>query len=162
MADHDAKPKRSGGQSRSAMRRKARSLALQALYSWQMAGQALTDIEAQLRSDPEYDFDSADSGYFRELLHGVPAHLDEIDEQLRQVLDRSVAEVDPIELAILRIGVFEMTQRVDVPYKVVINEGIEMAKVFGATDGHKYINGILDKLAPRLRSVEVNASRQGR
>src|SRR5690606_40867148 len=107
-------------------------------------------------------FDSADSGYFRELLHRVPAHLDEIDEQLRQVLDRSRAEVDPIELAILRIGVFEMTQRVDVPYKVVINEGSEMAKVLGATDGHKYINGILDKLAPRLRSVEVNASRRGR
>lgn len=160
MADHDAKPKRSGGQSRSAMRRKARSLALQALYSWQMAGQPLSDIEAQLRSDPEYDFDSADAAYFRELLRGVPAHLDEIDEQLRQVLDRAVAEVDPIELAILRIGVFEMSQRIDVPYKVVINEGIEMAKVFGATDGHKYVNGILDKLAPRLRSVEVNASRR--
>ena len=160
MADHDARPKRSGGQSRSAMRRKARSLALQALYSWQMAGQSLADIEAQLRSDPEYDFDSADGAYFRELLRGVPMHLDEIDEQLKQVLDRAVAEVDPIELAILRIGVFEMTQRVDVPYKVVINEGIEMAKVFGATDGHKYVNGILDKLAPRLRSVEVNASRR--
>ncbi|GGJ09447.1 N utilization substance protein B [Halopseudomonas pertucinogena] len=162
MADHEARPKRSGGQSRSAMRRKARSLALQALYSWQIAGQPLSDIEAQLRSDPEYDFDSADGAYFRELLRGVPAHLDEIDEQLKQVLDRSVAEVDPIELAILRIGVFEMTQRIDVPYKVVINEGIEMAKVFGATDGHKYVNGILDKLAPRLRSVEVNASRRGR
>ena len=160
MADPDAKPKRPGGQSRSAMRRKARSLALQALYSWHMAGQSLADIEAQLRSDPEYDFDSADGAYFRELLRGVPMHLDEIDEQLKQVLDRAVAEVDPIELAILRIGVFEMTQRVDVPYKVVINEGIEMAKVFGATDGHKYVNGILDKLAPRLRSVEVNASRR--
>ena len=160
MADHEARPKRSGGQSRSAMRRKARSLALQALYSWQMAGQPLSDIEAQLRSDPEYDFDSADGAYFRELLRGVPAHLDEIDEQLKLVLDRAVAEVDPIELAILRIGVFEMTQRVDVPYKVVINEGIEMAKIFGATDGHKYVNGILDKLAPRLRSVEVNAARR--
>lgn len=162
MADHDAKPKRSGGQSRSAMRRKARSLALQALYSWQMAGQALSDIEAQLRSDAEYDFDSADGAYFRELLLGVPQNLHEIDGHLAQVLDRAVDEVDPIELAILRIGVFEMTHRVDVPYKVVINEGIEMAKVFGATDGHKYINGILDKLAPRLRSVEVNASRRGR
>ena len=162
MADHDAKPKRSGGQSRSAMRRKARSLALQALYSWQMAGQSLTDIEAQLRSDPEYDFDNADGAYFRELLMGVPQNLDEIDGHLGQVLDRGIAEVDPIELAILRIGVFEMTRRVDVPYKVVINEGIEMAKTFGATDGHKYVNGILDKLAPRLRSVEVNASRRGR
>ena len=160
MADHDAKPKRAGG-SRSAMRRKARSLALQALYSWHIAGQSLTDIEAQLRSDPEYDFNSADSGYFRELLHGVPTHLDDIDTQLKQVLDRAIAEVDPIELAILRIGVFEMVQRPDVPYKVIINEGIEMAKVFGATDGHKYVNGILDKLAPRLRSTEVNSSRRG-
>ncbi len=162
MADHDAKPKRSGGQSRNAMRRKARSLALQALYSWQMAGQSLTDIEAQLRSDVEYEFDSADGAYFRELFHGVPQYLDEIDDHLAQVLDRGINDVDPIELAILRIGVFEMTHRVDVPYKVVINEGIEMAKIFGATDGHKYVNGILDKLAPRLRSVEVNASRRGR
>lgn len=162
MADHDAtKPKRSSGQ-RNAMRRKARSLALQALYSWQIAGQPLSDIEAQLRSDPEYDFDSADAAYFHALLRGVPMHLDEIDAQLKQVLDRGIAEVDPIELAILRIGVFEMTQRIDVPYKVVINEGIEMAKIFGATDGHKYVNGILDKLAPRLRSIEVNASRRGR
>ncbi|WP_083392546.1 transcription antitermination factor NusB [Halopseudomonas bauzanensis] len=144
------------------MRRKARSLALQALYSWHMAGQSLTDIEAQLRSDPEYDFDSADGAYFRELLLGVPQNLHEIDGHLEQVLDRGIAEVDPIELAILRIGVFEMIRRVDVPYKVVINEGIEMAKTFGATDGHKYVNGILDKLAPRLRSVEVNASRRGR
>jgi len=162
VADHDAKPKRSGGQSRNAMRRKARSLALQALYSWQMAGQSLSDIEAQLRSDPEYDFDTADSGYFRELLTGVPHNLDDIDGHLADVLDRPVQEVDPIELSILRIGVYEMTHRVDVPYKVVINEGIEMAKIFGATDGHKYVNGILDKLAPRLRSAEVNASRRGR
>lgn len=162
MADQDAKPKRSGGKSRSAMRRKARSLALQALYSWQLAGQSLTAIEAQLRSDPEYDFNSADGDYFRELLHGVPSHLEDIDEQLRIVLDREIRDVDPVELAILRIGVYEMTQRIDVPYKVVINEGIEMAKVFGATDGHKYVNGILDKLAPRLRSIEVNASRRGR
>lgn len=162
MADQDAKPKRSGGKSRSAMRRKARSLALQALYSRHIAGQSLAEIEAQLRSDPEYDFASADAAYFRELLHGVPGHLDVIDEHLRVVLDRELRDVDPIELAILRIGVYEMTERLDVPYKVIINEGIEMAKVFGATDGHKYVNGILDKLAPRLRSVEVNALRRGR
>src|SRR5690554_4892859 len=144
------------------MRRKARSLALQALYSWQMAGQPLSDIEAQLRSDPEYDFDSADGAYFQELLRGVPAHLDEIDEQLKQVLARALAEVDPSELAILLIGGYEMAQPAALPYKLLTNDGNQMAKVFGATDGHKYVNGILDKLAPRLRSVEVNASCRGR
>jgi len=75
------------------------------------------------------------------------------------VLDRDIKELDPIELAVLRIGVYELLKRIDVPYRVVINEAIEMAKSFGATDGHKYVNGILDKLAPRLRKAEVSAAR---
>jgi len=120
----------------------------------------LSDIEAQFRTDN--DFKKVDGAYFHELLTGVPRNLDEIDGHLATVIDRPVKEVDPIELAILRIGVYELLKRIDVPYKVVINEGIEMAKIFGATDGHKYINGILDKLAPTLRSVEVSAARRGR
>lgn len=135
-------------------------MAVQALYSWQMADMPLSDIEAQFRTDN--DFSKVDGAYFHELLTGVPRNLTELDGYLDGVLDRPVKDVDPIELAVLRIGVYELSKRIDVPYKVVINEGIEMAKIFGATDGHKYVNGILDKLAPRLRSVEVNASRRGR
>ncbi|HDZ57936.1 MAG TPA: transcription antitermination factor NusB [Pseudomonas xinjiangensis] len=135
-------------------------MSVQALYSWQIADLPLSDIEAQFRTDN--DFAKVDGDYFHELLTGVPRNLTELDEQLVTVLDRPVKDVDPIELAILRIGVYELLKRIDVPYKVVINEGIEMAKIFGATDGHKYVNGILDKLAPRLRSVEVNAARRGR
>lgn len=138
-------------------RRKARSLALQALYSWHMADQPLSDIEAQFRTDN--DFSKVDSAYFHELLTGVPRNLDELDNQLGAVLDRDIKELDPVELAILRIGVYELLKRIDVPYRVVINEAIEMAKSFGATDGHKYVNGILDKLAPRLRKAEVSAAR---
>lgn len=133
-------------------------MAVQALYSWQIADQPVSDIEAQFRTDN--DFAKVDGAYFHELLTGVPRNLTELDEHLGLVLDRPFKDVDPIELAILRIGVYELTRRIDVPYRVVINEGIEMAKTFGATDGHKYVNGILDKLAPRLRSAEVNAARR--
>lgn len=133
-------------------------MAVQALYSWQIADQPVSDIEAQFRTDN--DFSKVDGAYFHELLTGVPRNLTELDEHLGSVLDRPVKDVDPIELAVLRIGVYELSRRIDVPYKVVINEGIEMAKIFGATDGHKYVNGILDKLAPRLRSAEVNAGRR--
>ncbi len=159
MADSDQQPA-APGKPKASARRKARSMAVQALYSWQIADQPLSDIEAQFRTDN--DFAKVDGDYFHELLTGVPRNLTELDESLSSVLDRPVKDVDPIELAILRIGVYELSKRIDVPYKVVINEGIEMAKIFGATDGHKYVNGILDKLAPRLRSVEVNAARRGR
>ncbi|WP_304639488.1 transcription antitermination factor NusB [Pseudomonas sp.] len=146
------------GRPKASARRKARSMAVQALYSWQIADQPVSDIEAQFRTDN--DFSKVDGAYFHELLTGVPRNLTELDEHLGSVLDRPVKDVDPIELAVLRIGVYELSRRIDVPYKVVINEGIEMAKIFGATDGHKYVNGILDKLAPRLRSAEVNAARR--
>ncbi|MEH6389911.1 MULTISPECIES: transcription antitermination factor NusB [Pseudomonas] len=159
MSDSEQQPP-AAGRPKASARRKARSMAVQALYSWQIAGMPLSDIEAQFRTDN--DFSKVDGAYFHELLTGVPRNLTELDGYLDSVLDRPVKDIDPIELAVLRIGVYELSKRIDVPYKVVINEGIEMAKIFGATDGHKYVNGILDKLAPRLRSVEVNASRRGR
>ncbi|WP_022962924.1 transcription antitermination factor NusB [Halopseudomonas pelagia] len=148
------------GRPKASARRKARSFALQALYGWHVADLPLSDIEAHYRTDN--DFAKVDGAYFHELLTGVGKNLTELDDCLATVLDRPVKELDPIELATLRIGVYELMHRIDVPYKVVINEGIELAKTFGATDGHKYVNGILDKLAPRLRSAEVNASRRGR
>lgn len=159
MSESDSQPI-SAGKPKASARRKARSFALQALYGWHVADLPLSDIEAQYRTDN--DFAKVDGAYFHELLTGVGKNLTELDDCLATVLDRPVKELDPIELATLRIGVYELMHRIDVPYKVVINEGIELAKTFGATDGHKYVNGILDKLAPRLRSVEVNASRRGR
>ncbi|PCC98620.1 transcription antitermination factor NusB [Halopseudomonas pelagia] len=159
MSESDSQPV-TAGKPKASARRKARSFALQALYGWHVADLPLSDIEAQYRTDN--DFAKVDGAYFHELLTGVGKNLTELDECLATVLDRPVKELDPIELATLRIGVYELMFRIDVPYKVVINEGIELAKTFGATDGHKYVNGILDKLAPRLRSAEVNASRRGR
>ena len=139
-----------------AERRKARHYGMQALYQWQMAGATLTDIEAEFRA--EYDFSHVDLAYFQALLHGVPGVVDELDAALAPLLDRSLGELDPIELTLLRMGMFELKQRIDVPYKVVINEEVALAKKFGATDSHKYINGVLDKAARALRKVEIDAA----
>ena len=144
--------------SKSAKRREARQMATQALYQWHMAGHSLNEIEAQFRVDN--DFKSVDGAYFSELLRGVPTNKDEIDAVLAPCLDITIEELDPVELAILRLSTYELPKRIDVPYRVVINEGIELAKVYGSTDGHKFVNGVLDKLAPRLREVEVKAHKR--
>ncbi|MGH8354400.1 MAG: transcription antitermination factor NusB [Pseudomonas sp.] len=141
-----------------ATRRAARRLAMQALYQWHMAGHSLNEIEAQFRVDN--DFAGVDGAYFREILHGVATRKTELDELIEPCLDRPLAELDPVELAILRLSTYELRNRVDVPYRVVINEGIELAKVYGATDGHKFVNGVLDKLAPRLREAEVRGGKR--
>ncbi len=99
--------------------------------------------------------DKTDIDYFKELLQGIPAHCVNLDQHLQPLLDRPADELDPIELAILRIGAYELMQRPDIPYRVAINEGVELAKAFGAADGHKYVNGVLDKLARQLRSKEM-------
>ncbi|MCO7596450.1 MULTISPECIES: transcription antitermination factor NusB [Pseudomonas] len=147
-----------GKPSKSAKRREARKLATQALYQWHMAQHSLNEIEAQFRVDN--DFSDVDGAYFREILHGVPAIKGEIDKALAPCLDLALDELDPVELAVLRLSTWEFIKRVDVPYRVVINEGVELAKVFGATDGHKFVNGVLDKLAPMLREAEVKAARR--
>ncbi len=136
-----------------AARRKARRYTLQALYQWQLAGAALNDIEAQFLADN--DMKKVDRAYFHALLHGVPAQVSGLDEALRPFLDRRVEELSQVEKAILRMGAFELKERIDVPYRVVINEAIELAKTFGAEDSFKYVNGVLDKLARRLRSAET-------
>lgn len=153
----DAQPT-SPAKGKIAQRRVARTLAMQALYQWHIAGQALNEIEAQFRVDN--DFAGVDGAYFHEILHGVPRQKTELDEAIVPCLDRPMEELDPVELAILRLSTYELMNRVDVPYRVVINEGIELAKVFGATDGHKFVNGVLDKLAPRLRAAEVRGEKR--
>ncbi len=141
-----------------ATRRVARSLAMQALYQWHMAGQSLNEIEAQFRVDN--DFAGVDGAYFHELLTGVAHNKTDIDGHIKPNLDRPLEELDPVELAILRLSTYELSHRVDVPYRVVINEGIELAKTYGATDGHKFVNGVLDKLAPQLRAAEVRSNKR--
>lgn len=133
-------------------RSKARRAAVQALYQWQLGKQEVSDIEHQFLT--EQDMKQLEIPYFQELLHQIPAHLEVLDEAISPWLDRPLKEVDPVERAILRIGAYELKFRVDVPYRVVINEAIEMAKVFGGEEGYKYVNGILDKLSKKLRKVE--------
>jgi N utilization substance protein B len=129
---------------------------MQALYQWHMAGAPINDIEAEFLAD--YDFSHVDLAYFQALLHGIPACVDELDDALAPLLDRKLDDLGPIERTLLRMGMFELMQRIDVPYKVVINEEVALAKKFGATDSHKYVNGVLDKAARQLRKVEISAA----
>ncbi|MEH6588489.1 MAG: transcription antitermination factor NusB [Halioglobus sp.] len=136
-----------------AERRKARHYGMQALYQWLMADASLSVIEAEFRAD--YDFAHVDLEYFQALLHGVPACVDELEEVFQPLLDRGIDALDPIERTLLRMGTFELKERIDVPYKVVINEEVALAKKFGASESHKYINGVLDKVARELRKAET-------
>jgi len=133
----------------------ARKRAVQALYTWELSSNDLKDIEQQFLM--EQDMKNVDLKYFRELLHKVPAHTDELDEQINSLLDRPMNEVDPVERAIMRLGVYELKFRPDVPYKVIINESVELAKIFGAEDGFKYVNSILDGAAKKIRALEVSS-----
>lgn len=139
-----------------AKRRKARHYALQALYQWHMAGASTRDIDAEFRSD--YDFSVVDRDYFKALLDGVVDDVEALDALYEPLLDRKLSELDPIERSLLRMGSFELRERIDVPYRVVINEAVSLAKKFGAAESFKYINGVLDKLAQQLRGPEVSAA----
>lgn len=155
MSDEKAPKKRV---SNTEKRRNARSYTLQALYQWQLAGQPANEIEAQFRVDN--DMSDTDVPLFSELLHGVISKRTELDSQFSAYLDRALDDLDPVELAVLRIGSFELIHRIEVPYKVAINESVELAKIFGATQSHKYVNGVLDKLAQKVRTLEIKAARQ--
>jgi len=137
----------------------ARKCAVQALYQWQMSGDSLTRIETYFLEE-EY-LKGAQKSYFNEIFHGVPQQLDIIDAALAEFVDRPVEKIDPVERAILRIGVYELINRLDTPYKVIINEGVNLAKCFGAEGSHKYVNGILDKVSQKQRAVEI-AVKQGK
>lgn len=141
-----------------ALRHKARHYAMQALYQWQMSQTALQTIEQQFRA--EYDFAQVDVEFFQELLHRIPAQLGAIDQLFAPHLDRTIKELTPIELALLRIGTYELAHRIDVPFKVAINEAVALAKKFGAAESHKYINGVLDNVAKQVRSVETAAAKR--
>jgi N utilization substance protein B len=107
------------------------------------------------------EFAKADVPYFRTLLNGAISHVAELDSQMAPFLDRTPSELSPIERGVLLLGGYELLSELEVPYRVVINEAVELAKAYGGTDGHKYVNGVLDKLAARLRQIEVRAERGG-
>lgn len=140
-----------------AERRKARYMALQALYQWLLAGTDLDDIQSQFHDD--YDMEQVDVLYFHELLHQVPQCQEEIDFLYESFLDRKINLLNPIELIAIRIGVYELAKHPEIPYKVAINEALELNKIFGAQEGYKYVNGILDKVARKLRSEEMQAAK---
>ena len=135
-----------------AQRRKARHFGLQALYQWTLSDASLVDIDAEFRVDN--DFRHTDGEYFQALLRGVMEDVESLEALFSPLLDRALDDLDPIERNLLRMGTFELKERIDVPYKVVINEAVSLAKKFGATESHRYINGILDKVASELRKVE--------
>ena len=140
---------------RSQTRILARRSAMQAIYQWQMTGYNLAEIERQFIE--EHGLGYADPAYFNELLHEVPKNLDTIDNALSEFTDRPISEIDPVERAVLRIGAYELLHRPELPFKVILNENINLAKTFGSIHGHKFVNGILDKVAHKIRAVEIAA-----
>lgn len=140
-------------------RHKARELALQGLYQWLLAEEQADEIRRHLAEFKGYD--KADQKYLARLLNGVIADAAELEAAFGPLLDRPVDELSPVERGVLLIGVYELAHEPDIPYRVVINEAVELAKSYGGTDGHKYVNGVLDKLAGRLRPAEVKARKGG-
>jgi len=133
-------------------RRKSRELVLKAIYRGMLNAGELKQIAADAKDDPDYI--KTDEAYFQQLLAGVNAHAAQLDVQIAQFTDRPIAELSPVEHAILRIASYELFHDLSIPYRVTINEGVELAKLYGGADGHKYINGVLDKLAALARPVE--------
>lgn len=140
-----------------AARSRSRRRALQALYAWQMSNSPIAKVIEQFQH--EQDMEIADLQYFEDLVQGVAKHHDELDVELEKYLDRTLAQVDPIERAVLLIAAYELRYRPDVPYRVVINEAIETSKRFGADQGHTYVNGVLDKAAADWRAAEMQQKR---
>jgi len=138
-------------------RRRSRELAVQGLYQWLVGGADGGEIDALLREQD--GFDKCDRAHFDALLHGCIQEAAELDAVLARHVDRRTTELSPVEHGVLMIGAYELTHCLDIPYRVVINEAVELAKSFGGTDGHKYVNGVLDKAAGDLRPVEVKARR---
>lgn len=135
-----------------AARRKARELALQGLYGWRLSGNDIKQIELQIATTNEMK--TVDMAYFQALLCETADKIEHVDASIKPYLGRLPEELDPVEQAILRLSTYELLERIDTPYKVVINEAIELAKKFGAEDSHKFVNGVLDKAVKTLRKDE--------
>jgi N utilization substance protein B len=149
-------PKRPAAKS---SRRRSREFALQGLYEWLVSGSEAGLIDAHMREQD--GFRQADAAHFDALLHGCMTEAADLDALLARHVDRKTTELSPIEHGVLLIGAYELKHCVDIPYRVAINEAVELAKSFGGTDGHKYVNGVLDKAAAELRPLEMQARRGG-
>ncbi|MGO4380783.1 transcription antitermination factor NusB [Pseudoduganella sp. RAF53_2] len=139
-------------------RHRAREFALQGLYQWLLNNEESTKVVQNIRA--AHGFDKADGEYFSDLLRGTIAQSVELRESFAPLVDRGVAELSPIEHAVLLLGAYELKNQLEIPYRVVINEAVELTKSFGGIDGHKYVNGVLDKLAAQLRADEVAADKK--
>lgn len=139
-------------------RRRAREFALQGIYQWLLSGNSVSVIEDHMSQVS--GFDKADRQLFVELLRGTLNNVDALQSEFAPFVDRPLAELSPVERAILLLATHELKHRIETPYRVVINEAIELAKGYGGTEGHRFVNGVLDKLAARLRTVEVEAARK--
>ncbi|CAG4890107.1 transcription antitermination factor NusB [Paraburkholderia saeva] len=139
-------------------RRRSRELATQGLYQWLLSGSPTGEIDAQLRGAQGYD--KADHEHLDALLHGVIRESEALSIDLMPCLDRPIDQLSPVERAVLLVAAFELKNHVDIPYRVVINEAVELAKTFGGADGYKYVNGVLDKLSVQLRAAETQAARK--
>jgi N utilization substance protein B len=135
-------------------RARARRFAMQALYQWDLSGTALHDIRNQFLESE--DFSKTDKDYFIELFNNVTKNIESIDNNISDYIDRPLARLDPVERAILRIALYELAHRPDIPYRVIINEAVQLTKKFGAEQGHAFVNGVLDKAAHALRSLEYD------
>ena len=153
-------PDRRRGRTVTSARRKSREFALQGLYEWLLNGADAGVVDAHVRE--QEGFAACDIAHFDRLLHGCIRERDALDAVLAPHLDRQLAQLSPVEHAALMIGSFELMHCIEIPYKVAINEAVELAKSFGGTDGHKYVNGVLDQAAAGLRPVEVEAARSRR
>ena len=137
-------------------RRRSRELATQGLYQWLLSGSPAGEIDAQLRGAQGYD--KADHEHLDAILHGVIRDAEALSTDLAPCLDRPIDQLSPVERAVLLVAAYELKNHVDIPYRVVINEAVELAKTFGGADGYKYVNGVLDKLSAKLRVDETQAA----
>ena len=138
-------------------RHRAREFALQGIYQWLLSNEDSGVIDAHIRQ--AHGFDKADAAHFDALLHGVIRDVPRLREKISPLIDRPLNQLSPIEHAAMLIGAYELEHHLEIPYKVVINEAVELTKSFGGIDGHKYVNGVLDKLAAQIRTAEIGAAR---
>jgi transcription antitermination protein NusB len=139
-------------------RHNARRYALQAMYQWQLANTHPDELESEFIR--YHITKKLDLTYFKELIHGVPKHQHAIDLEIQAASKRSIQEIDPIELVVLRLAIYELIKRLDVPYRVIINEALQLTKKFGSVEGYKFVNGILDRVAKKNRTVEINMEKK--
>jgi len=155
----NTKPQHANPSKNRTPRHRAREFALQGLYQWLLSNEDSGVIDAHIRQ--AHGFDKADAAHFDALLHGAIRDVSRLREKITPLIDRPLSQLSPIEHAALLIGAYELEHHLEIPYKVVINEAVELTKSFGGIDGHKYVNGVLDKLAAQIRTVETSAPRGG-